>query len=177
MKWQYFLERDIMEFMKSGMDPSAMTSLRFIPCACTPVSVFNTRIRKMGKVIISVCLSVHTPGVSTLPVGYLPWPGGIPTLTGGGGYLPWTGGTYLGWGGVPTLARGEGYPPWQHRKYLLHGGRYASCVHAGGLSCSYMWIDLRQSQTSPFTFIKFKECQEELYLNFVIFKVQIFKIH
>ena len=24
----------------------------------------------------------------------------------------------------------------QHRKYLLHGGRYASCVHAGGLSCS-----------------------------------------
>ena len=23
----------------------------------------------------------------------------------------------------------------QHRKYLLHGGRYASCVHAGGLSC------------------------------------------
>ena len=23
----------------------------------------------------------------------------------------------------------------QHRKYLLHGGRYASCIHAGGLSC------------------------------------------
>ena len=23
----------------------------------------------------------------------------------------------------------------QHREYLLHGGRYASCVHAGGLSC------------------------------------------
>ena len=25
----------------------------------------------------------------------------------------------------------------QHRKYFLHGGRYASCVHAGGLSCSF----------------------------------------
>ena len=23
----------------------------------------------------------------------------------------------------------------QHREYLLNGGRYASCVHAGGLSC------------------------------------------
>ena len=24
----------------------------------------------------------------------------------------------------------------QYREYLLHGGRYASCVHAGGLSCT-----------------------------------------
>ena len=24
----------------------------------------------------------------------------------------------------------------QHRKYFLHGGRYASCVYAGGLSCN-----------------------------------------
>ena len=28
----------------------------------------------------------------------------------------------------------------QHREYLLHGGRYASCVHAGGLSCSHIVI-------------------------------------
>ena len=39
------------------------------------------------------------------------------TLPGG---VPCRGGTQLG----------------QHREYLLHGGRYASCVHAGGLSCS-----------------------------------------
>ena len=26
----------------------------------------------------------------------------------------------------------------QHREYLLHGGRYASCVHAGGLSCFFI---------------------------------------
>ena len=44
----------------------------------------------------------------TLPGG-IPWPGGVPCQ----------GGTQLG----------------QHREYLLHGGRYASCVHAGGLSC------------------------------------------
>ena len=31
--------------------------------------------------------------------------------------------------------------PWeteQHSEYLLHGGQYASCVHAGGLSCVYL---------------------------------------
>ena len=38
---------------------------------------------------------------------------------------------------------GVWYPPpsqlGQYKEYSLHGGRYASCVHAGGLSC------LRQS--------------------------------
>ena len=29
----------------------------------------------------------------------------------------------------------------QHREYLLHGGRYASCVHAGGLSCLQLNVD------------------------------------
>ena len=37
----------------------------------------------------------------------------------------------------PGLRSGQqGYPQLeQHGVYLLHGGRYASCVHAGGLSC------------------------------------------
>ena len=80
--------------------------------------------------------------------GGVPWQGG--TLVGGvpcPGGVPWPGVPWLG--GYPaqggTLARG--YPVWggtlprggtqlgQHREYLLHGGRYASCVHAGGLSC------------------------------------------
>ena len=56
------------------------------------------------------------------PGGGVPWPGGYPgrggTLAGGGGTLA-RGGTQLG----------------QHREYLLHGERYASCVHAGVLSC------------------------------------------
>ena len=59
---------------------------------------------------------------------------GVPTLDGGGDRVPTLdggrvptldggGGTYLGWGeGVPTL-------------YRLCRGRYASCIHAGGLSC------------------------------------------
>ena len=78
----------------------------------------------------------------TLPGG-VPWLGGYP---GRGGTLaegyPGQGSTLVGgypaWGG--TLA--GGYPAGrggtqlgQHGEYLLHGGRYASCVHAGGLSC------------------------------------------
>ena len=55
----------------------------------------------------------------------VPWPGGYPgrggTLAGG---VPWPGG-YPGQGGTQLG---------QHREYLLHGGRYASCVHTGGLS-------------------------------------------
>ena len=78
------------------------------------------------------------PGRGGTLAGGVPWLGAYPgrggTLAGG---VPWPGG-YPGWGG--TLA-GEGVPCrggtqlGQHREYLLHGGRYASCVHAGGLSC------------------------------------------
>ena len=45
--------------------------------------------------------------------------GGVPCLGG----VPCPGGSQLG----------------QHREYLLHSGRYASCVHAGGLSC-YIYL-------------------------------------
>ena len=64
-------------------------------------------------------------------------PGGVP----GSGTPPWGG--YPGQvppGGVP----GSGTPPGggtrvgQQKEYSLHGGRYASCVHAGGLSCYYL---------------------------------------
>ena len=57
-------------------------------------------------------------------------------------------------GGVPCQVQPGGVPPHparlgqggtqlgQHREYLLHGGRYASCVHAGGLSCLLMARDI-----------------------------------
>ena len=54
------------------------------------------------------------------PGGY---PGQVPP--GGGGYP----------GQVPPP--GGGTRVGQQKEYSLHGGRYASCVHAGGLSC---WI-------------------------------------
>ena len=84
-------------------------------------------------------------------------------IFGGGGYLV---SDFRGGGGYPVLVKGkifdsrfglihvqtgkkkifvEGPPPPPFlaiaRKLLwLHGGRYASCVHAGGLSCFYWFI-------------------------------------
>ena len=90
-------------------------------------------------------MSVHREGT------YLPADGG------GGTYLPADGEgvpNFLLTGAVPTMDRdvptlgrtpsfGK-VPPFkvglpqeteQHSEYLLRGGQYASCVHAGGLSC------------------------------------------
>ena len=73
--------------------------------------------------------------------------GGGGTLLGGTlpGGIPCQGGTCRGVprSGTPPsrvhppgqVRMGGGTQLGQHRKYLLHGGRYASCVHAGGLSC------------------------------------------
>ena len=78
----------------------------------------------------------------------MPWGsrGGVPCQVQLGG-VPWLGG-YPGWG-VPwpggTLP-GGGTQLGQHREYLLHGGRYASCVHAGGLSC-FTWVGIVFLQT------------------------------
>ena len=68
------------------------------------------------------------PGGGTLAVGSTPAMGGTPA----GGY---PGGEYPSRGGYPSGGPTQGTPPDQHSVYLLHGGRYASCVHAGGLSC------------------------------------------
>ena len=60
--------------------------------------------------------------------------GGVPTSQAGGGVLP----SRVGGGVLPSQGGtqgGGGYPlPEQHNMYLLRGGRYAFCVHAGGLS-------------------------------------------
>ena len=75
-----------------------------------------------------------------------------------GGYPPfrsdprseWWGGCTLGyppaqdWMGVPPpIMTGWGTPPLgrqQHSKHLLRGGRYASFVHTGGLSCYILYL-------------------------------------
>ena len=69
----------------------------------------------------------------------LPGGGGQVQLRGGGGGVRsscWGGGVRSSWqGGVRSSRWGGSAKIEQHREYLLHGGRYASCVHAGGLSC------------------------------------------
>ena len=89
--------------------------------------------------------------------GTLPGPaggGGYPARSSQGGYpaggypargysgqVPPRPGQDLTWvppSRVPPLQPGQdggGTQLGQHRKYLLQGGWYASCVHAGGLSC------------------------------------------
>ena len=121
-------------------------------------TIFTARIRRMGKVMFSVC-----PHLGGVPIshnalqhfpechgaaggGTLPGPAGGGTLPGGvpcwGGYpageVPCRGGTHVRYppGRIPPPSQaGGGTQLGKHREYLLHGGRYASCVHAGGLSC------------------------------------------
>ena len=106
---------------------------------------------------VCVCLGGYLPssqqGGTYLPANgggggtYLPANGGrVPT------FQPTGGGTYLGW--VP-LSQGR-YPPPQPRWVPpptrvgtpQPGGRYASCVHAGGLSCSMNIRELMCSITN-----------------------------
>ena len=63
-----------------------------------------------------------------LPCQVAPPPGQDGWYPAGGypaGGVPFRGG---GTWGTPTVTR-------QHMEYMISGGRYASCVHAGGLSC------------------------------------------
>ena len=101
----------------------------------------------------------------TLPGGILPGgtlPGGTQIGYPPAGYPP----PRPGWG-VGTLLGGTqvGYPPaggdgggtqlGQQKEYSLHGGRYASCVHAGGLSCSLKNYHSKSTELTSNTVGKF----------------------
>ena len=83
------------------------------------------RVRREGYILTHVCLSVHRGGVSQLTQ-----PGGSGPAGGEGGVRSSQGGQVQPGGSGP--ARGVSGPAGGGS---LHGGRYASCVHAGGLSC------------------------------------------
>ena len=118
--------------------------------------VFTARVRstREGNIYTWECLSVHNCG------GGVPRPrsgGGVPhsRSSQGGGPHPRSGqGGYplppdlryppdLGWGTPPDLGWGTPSPQtWDWvpppPEHLIRGGRYASCVHAGRLSCYYI---------------------------------------
>ena len=143
-----------------------------------------------GKVLFSVCLSVHTStGGGGVPQSGLDgwggggvvrsgWLDGGQVLIGGGtpaqvwmgGYLPpWLDGVppphHHEWMGYPPLPWVDGVtpPPWvdgvppfpppHHSEHWLRGGRYASCVHAGGLSCFHMIFQSRLAEPSGSRFL------------------------
>ena len=120
-----------------------------------------------GKVIFSVCPHLRGGGDTPSQVSGRGVPhlrsevGGTPSQVRGvphvwGGGTPsqgvphacevphvWAGTPCLGGGGYPMS--GGGYPisppphcAEQHSEHLLRGGRCASCVHAGGLSCVHI---------------------------------------
>ena len=106
--------------------------------------MFTARIRRMGKVMFSVC--PHLGGypypimLCNISQNAMGQPG-EPCLVQLGGYpaggvswrrVPWWGGTQIGY---PPSQVGGGTQIGQQKEYSLHGRRYASCVHAGGLSC------------------------------------------
>ena len=66
-------------------------------------------------------------------MGQTPRGGTLPGPAEGGGY-PAQGGTLPRWEG--TLLGGTQLG--QQKEYSLHGAWYASCIHAGGLSC-FIW--------------------------------------
>ena len=92
---------------------------------------FTAHIRRMGKGTV-FSLSVHTREVGT-PICPTEWGiaqsfllgGPLPSCQGSTPILPDRG------VGVPTNQETE-----QQREHLLRGGPNASCVHAGGLSCT-----------------------------------------
>ena len=99
--------------------------------------IITDRVRSAtGRLCFDTCLSVCPQGgvPQPGPAGGVPQPGRGTSLA-GMGYSPARsdgGGTH---GGVPTRT-GMGYPPTgQQMEYLIRRGRYAFCVHAGGLSC------------------------------------------
>ena len=94
---------------------------------------------------MSVCLSTGGVPISHNALQHYPEchgaARGVPSQVQPGGYpaggYPALGSTLPGGQGGTLLGRGTQLG--QHREYLLHGGRYASCVHAGGLSCSLLF--------------------------------------
>ena len=91
-------------------------------------------VRREGTVFTGVCLSTGGRGVSQLTQRGR---GSASQLSGGGVSQP---------EGVSPAGGGESAKIGQQNEYSLHGGgRYASCVHAGGLSCIFCFQSLRHT--------------------------------
>ena len=104
--------------------------------------IFPARVRSTtGRYCFHRCLSVHRgQSADSARGGESSWGGGQSSRRGsvqGGSVQP--GGVSQPGGGSAKIG--------QQNEYLLHSGRYASCVHAGGLSCKYI-ISIVKTKTA-----------------------------
>ena len=130
-----------------------------------PIMLCNISQNAMGQTPGGVPCQVQPGGYPArgYPVGGTPQPGqdgGLPCQGGtqvgytplarSGWEVPCWGGTQVGYPsgqGTPQPGQDGGVPCrggtqlGQEKEYSLHGGRYASCVHAGGLSCMNIYFD------------------------------------
>ena len=130
-------------------------------CKCGIIFTARVRSTREDNIYTWECLSVHIAGGGEgYPIPGLASRGATPSQVwlGGTSSQAWEGrGTLLTRSGQGTPGPGMGYPldlekgtppdlgwgtprpemgyPPQHSEHLIRGGRYASCVHAGGLSC------------------------------------------
>ena len=81
---------------------------------------------------------------------------------GKGGSGPASGGCQLQLG-----EGGESAKIGQQNEYSLHGGRYASCVHAGGLSCSVK-LTLYLAFNNKYIYLLLSVNREHIYRNFML---------
>ena len=144
---------------RSGTPPGGVTRVRYpprgLPGSGTPPGGYPVRYPPGGLPGSGTPRGgtrVRYPPGGTR-VRYPPWGGTRLRYLGGGTRVRYPpGGTRVRYppGGVPGSGTPPGggtqlrYPPpgggtrvGQQKEYSLHGGRYASCVHAGGLSCLF----------------------------------------
>ena len=117
-------------------------------------TIITARVRSTtGRYCFHRCLSVHRGGSGPAGRG-----GGVRSswLGGGSGRVGRGGSGPASRGGSGPAGRGGGSAKiWQQKELLLRGGRYASCVHAGGLSCSYlMWVDGVQNKVAFLPYVE-----------------------
>ena len=109
------------------------TMVRCLHCNYRPRTKYEGRycFHRYLSVHISGGGGYHIPdpgsGVPQVQVGGVPYPGGGGGITPSQAWVPPS--PHPGLDRVPPIRRQ------QHGEHLVRSGRYASCVHAGGLSC------------------------------------------
>ena len=107
-----------------------------------------------ASVLPSICLSTGGVPISHNALQHFPECHGADTGGYPAGGFP-AGGTLIRYPPLwPGQDGGGGTQVGQQKEYSIHGGRYASCVHAGGLSCFifiWSWVNVWRTWAQYYT--------------------------